>query len=40
MNLRGLASEATSPTAWYIAAGIAVMGFCFVLALAGPLAKL
>lgn len=40
MNLRSLASEAVSMTAWYIAAGIACLGFVITAVCAGPLSKL
>lgn len=40
MNLKELAREAVNPTAWYIMAGVAIVGLAVVLALAGPLSKL
>lgn len=40
MTLRDLAREASNPTAWYIAAAIAVIGLSLTVALAGPLSRL
>ena len=40
MTPREMAREAVSPTAWFIAAAVALIGFCVTLALAGPLSRL